>query len=28
VLSKLAGWFLTRDVWVARALVREADRRN
>ena len=28
VLSKLAGWFLTRDAWLARALVREADRRN
>jgi hypothetical protein len=28
VLSKLAGWFLTRDVWLARAVLREADRRN
>jgi len=28
VLSKLAGWFLARDAWLARALLREADRRN
>lgn len=28
VLSKLAGWFLMRDAWLARALLREADRRN
>jgi response regulator RpfG family c-di-GMP phosphodiesterase len=26
VLSKLAGWFLTRDAGLARALLREADR--
>ena len=26
VLSQLAGWFLTRDAWLARALLREAER--
>jgi hypothetical protein len=28
VLAKLAGWFLTRDAALARALLREADRRS
>jgi hypothetical protein len=28
VLSKLAGWFLARDAWLARTLLREADRRS
>jgi response regulator RpfG family c-di-GMP phosphodiesterase len=28
LLSKLAGWFLTRDAGLARALLREADRRS
>jgi hypothetical protein len=26
ILAKLAGWFLARDAWLARALLREADR--